>query len=97
MREGLEVTQLVNAVLKLNYGWRKVGRRFGTNRTYIDSRPSMVRIMRYRLLSKSRRQRTFRSTSNAINRKQLSNQTASRKTPISGIKKSKMLIAMAKM
>jgi len=51
MREGLEVTQLVNAVLKLNYGWRKVGRRFGTNRTYIDSRPSMVRIMRYRFLS----------------------------------------------
>ena len=63
MREGLEVTQLVNADLKLNYGWR---------------------------------QRTFRTTSNAINRKQLSNQTASRKTPISGIKKSKMLIAMAK-
>jgi hypothetical protein len=51
MREGLEVTQLVNAVLKLNYGWRKVGRRFGTNRTYIDSRPSMVRIMRHTLLS----------------------------------------------
>jgi hypothetical protein len=51
MREGLEVTQLVNADLKLNYGWRKVARRFGTNRTYIDSRPSMVRIMRHTLLS----------------------------------------------
>ena len=48
-------------------------------------------INRHRLASLSRRQRTFRTASEAMNIKQVSTQAASTKMPTGGLSKSRML------